>query len=160
VFDARAGIGLSRPSTPGYIAAACALVTNAAGEILMVRTHKRGWEIPGGQVEQGETLIEAAIRETQEEAGVTIEIKALGTVQSNLTRNLLIFSFLAEYISGELATSSETPEVRWASRDEALPLITHPAVHARVRYLLDYDGRVVYHAYRLDPYEVVSEMRV
>lgn len=155
MFDARAGIGLSRRS--GFIAAACALVTNAAGEILLVRTYKRGWEIPGGQVEPGETLIEAAVRETQEEAGVTIEIKALGTVQSNLTRSLMIFGFLAEYISGEPATSSETPEVRWAARDAALPLITHPAIHDRVRYLLAYDGRVVYHAYYLDPYVVVSE---
>lgn len=160
MFDARAGIGLSRPSAPQHIAAACALVTNAAGEILLVRTHKRGWELPGGQVEQGETLIEAAVRETQEEAGVAIKIKTLGTVDSNLTRNLLIFGFLAAYISGELATSSETPEVRWASRDEVLPLITHPAIHTRVRYLLNYDGRVVYHAYHLDPYQVVSEMRV
>jgi NADH pyrophosphatase NudC (nudix superfamily) len=126
----------------------------------MVRTHKRGWEIPGGQVEQGETLIEATVRETQEEAGVAIEIKALGTVQSNLTRNLIVFGFLAEYRSGELATSSETPEVRWANRDEVLPLITHPAIHDRVRFLLNYDGRVVYHAYRLDPYQVVSEMRL
>lgn len=160
MFDARAGIGLPRPSAPGFIAAACALVTNTAGEILMVRTDKRGWEIPGGQVEKGETLVEAAVRETQEEAGVTIEIKTLVTVQSNLTRNLLIFSFLAEYISGELATSEETPEVRWAKRDEVLPLITHPAIHARVRFLLYYDGRVVYHAYHIDPYQVVSEMRM
>ena len=160
MFDARAGIGLTRPSTPGFIAAACALVTNAAGEILMVRTHKRGWEIPGGQVERGETLIEAAVRETQEEAGVAIEIKTLVTVQSNLTRNLLIFGFIGGYVSGELATSSETPEVRWAARDDVLPLITHPAIYDRVRYLLNDDGRVVYHAYRLDPYEMVSEMRV
>jgi 8-oxo-dGTP diphosphatase len=160
VFDARAGIGLTKPTAPSFVAAACALVTNAEGEILLVRTHKRGWEIPGGQVEQGETLIEAAVRETQEEAGVTIEVKTLVTVQSNLTRNLLIFGFLAAYISGELATSSETPEVRWAKCDEVLPLITHPAIHQRVDYLLNYDGRVVYHAYHLDPYQVVSEMRV
>jgi 8-oxo-dGTP diphosphatase len=160
VFDARAGIGLSKRSEPGFIVAACALVTNAAGEILMVRTRKRGWEIPGGQVEQGETLTDAAVRETQEEAGVAIKIKAMGVVQSNLTRNLLVFSFLAEYISGELATSSETPEVRWAKRDEVLPLITHPAIQQRVRYLLDYDGRVVYHAYYLDPYQMVSEQKV
>ncbi len=160
MFDARAGIGLTRPSAPEFIAAACALVTNAAGEILMVRTHKRGWEIPGGQVEHGETLIEAAARETQEEAGVTINITALGTVQTNLTRNLLIFGFIGVYVSGELATSSETPEVRWATRDEALPLITHPAIYDRVRFLLNYDGHVVYHAYHLDPYAVVSEVQV
>lgn len=160
MFDARPGIGLSRRPAPGFVVAACALVTNAAGEVLLVRTHKRGWEIPGGQVEPGETLTDATARETHEEAGVSIEITALGAVQTNLTRNLLIFSFLGVYRSGELAASSETPEVRWAARDSALPLITHPAVYARVQFLLNYDGRVVYHAYHIDPYTVVSEQRM
>jgi 8-oxo-dGTP diphosphatase len=145
---------------PRHIVAASALVTNPAGEILLVRTHKRGWEIPGGQVEIGETLVEAVMRETQEEAGVTIAISALGTVQSNLSRGLVIFSFLADYRSGELTTSTETPEVRWVTRDQALPLITHPAIHDRVRCLLAFDGRVVYHSYHLDPYQIVSHQYV
>lgn len=141
---------------PRHIVAASALVSNPAGDILLVKTYKRGWEIPGGQVELGETLTDAALRETQEESGITITLGPLGTVQSNLTRSLVIFGFLAAYQSGELQTSDETGEVAWVARNEVLARITHPAIYDRVRFLLAYDGRVVYHSYRLDPYAVVG----
>ncbi len=145
---------------PRHIVAASALVTNPAGDILMVRTHKRGWEIPGGQVELGETLIEAVIRETQEEAGVTITVDKLGTVQSNLTRGLVVYGFLAQYHSGSLTPSDETPEVEWVGRGAVLERITHPAILARVDLLLNYAGRVAYHAYYLEPYRTVLHQYV
>lgn len=145
---------------PRHIVAASALVQNAAGDLLLVRTYKRGWEVPGGQVEIGESLIEAAVRETQEEAGVTIRISGLGTVQSNLSRGLVIFGFFGEYLGGELSPSDETPEVAWVPREQMLARITHPAIYDRVRFLLAFDGQVMYHTYYLDPYTVVSEIRL
>ena len=141
---------------PRHIVAASALTVNAEGHVLLVKTHKRGWEIPGGQVEIGESLIQAVIRETWEESGVNIQVGPLGIVQSNLTRGIVIMSFLAEYCTGELTPSPETSDVRWVQRDEALAMITHPAIQDRVRFLLAFDGRVTYHAYHLDPYKTIS----
>lgn len=50
------------------------LVLRPSGEILLVRhTYAPGWLFPGGGVERGETIYEAATREVVEEAGIVAE---------------------------------------------------------------------------------------
>jgi len=45
------------------------------GSLLLVRRRDSGrWELPGGRVDVGETAVEAAVRETAEEAGVRVRI--------------------------------------------------------------------------------------
>ncbi|MET9421379.1 NUDIX hydrolase [Streptomyces sp. NPDC006540] len=52
--------------------AAGALFFDGTGRILMVEpTYKDYWEIPGGYVETGESPLDAAVREVQEELGIT-----------------------------------------------------------------------------------------
>jgi 8-oxo-dGTP pyrophosphatase MutT (NUDIX family) len=45
-------------------------------KIILTKTH-RGWELPGGHVEDGETLSEALRREMKEEAGINIKTEKL-----------------------------------------------------------------------------------
>ncbi len=51
------------------------VVVEHEGAVLLVREAKHGqaWYAPAGGLEPGETIREAAIRETQEEAGVLVE---------------------------------------------------------------------------------------
>ena len=61
---------------PRHIAAVSALITHPDGRILLIKSPRRGWEFPGGQVEEGENLIEALKREIREEAGVEVVVRA------------------------------------------------------------------------------------
>jgi 8-oxo-dGTP diphosphatase len=60
---------------PRIPASAGALIHDHAGRLLILKpTYKKGWTIPGGQIESdGETPWEACKRETFEECGLTVE---------------------------------------------------------------------------------------
>jgi 8-oxo-dGTP diphosphatase len=57
---------------------AVAVIFNAAGEVLVTRRPRHvdqgdRWEFPGGKVEQGEAVLQALVREIEEEVGLRIE---------------------------------------------------------------------------------------
>ncbi len=153
---------------PTHIVAAGAMVTNEKGEVLLVKNPRRGWEFPGGQVENGEDLIQAVIREVKEEAGVDIKVISLAGVYSNTKSYLgwdnktfvptkVIFDFIAEYIDGELKTSEESIEVGWFEKDQVMDLITEPYIRDRMNDMLEYKGKITYRVYASRPYEVFKE---
>jgi 8-oxo-dGTP diphosphatase len=154
---ARAGRPMS-DHPPQHIVAVMGVVTNANDRLLLVRTHLRGWEPPGGQVERGEELIEALRREIAEESGCAVEVGRLVGVYSNVAApEKLMFTFLCRHLAGEPTPSAETPEVGWFTTEEALRLVTFPPQHDKLRDALAAAPGVVYRAYRTHPYVVLSE---
>jgi len=145
---------------PKHIVAVAGLVTDARGRVLMIRSPRRDWEFPGGQVEEGESLTEALRREVLEETGVTVTMGALAGVYSNVKSHIVMFDFLCNLVGGEPATSAESPEVAWVERDEALSRILRPAIRDRMRDMLEFDGQVVYRAYTFDAGEVHTNYTV
>lgn len=143
--------------SPRHVLVVGGLVRNGAGQVLMVRHHRRGWELPQGRVEQGEDLLQALHREVAEEAGVTIAAGPLAGVWSKLSAPAaVVFMFLGTYRGGDLAASEETPEVGWFPTDEALRLVTHPVNRDRLETLLAHDGAVAYRTFTTGPYRVVA----
>lgn len=142
---------------PKHIVAVSGLIRNSDGRVLMIRSPKRGWEMPGGQVEEGETLIQALQREVREEAGVEVDVSVLVGTYSNVKRFIVIFGFLCTWIGGELTTSSESLETEWVQDDEALGRITNPMIRDRMRDMLSFSGQVMYRAYETDPYQILEE---
>jgi 8-oxo-dGTP diphosphatase len=138
-----------------HVVAVSALIRNAAGEILMIEHPRRGWEIPGGRVEEGEDLLVALEREILEETGAKAEIGRLAGVYSHLTPpSMLLLAFLAEYHSGELVTSEESVAVEWVKPEQVVPRISNPAIRDRVQDLLAFEGKTTYGCYYVNPYRI------
>jgi len=61
---------------------AVVVVQNKEGKFLAVNeTRQRGWWLPAGRVEPGESFEAAAHRETMEEAGIKVELKGILRVE-------------------------------------------------------------------------------
>lgn len=110
--------------TPKHIVSAACIVLNDEQKILLIKGPKRGWEMPGGQVEIGEPLHEAAIREVKEESGANIEITRFCGIFQNTSDGIVNTLFSARYIDGELCTSDESLEVGFFTYDEAMEMVT------------------------------------
>ncbi|MEI2665766.1 NUDIX domain-containing protein [Rossellomorea vietnamensis] len=122
---------------PKHIVSAATIVINENREILLIKGPRRGWEMPGGQVEEGESLKDAAIRETKEETGIDIELLAFCGVFQNVKRSICNTLFLAKPVGGVPTTSSESLEVAFFPIDEALNMVTHSNFRERIEYCLD-----------------------
>ena len=101
--------------------------------------------LPKGHVEAGETVVQAAIRETREESGLTVgAVEPLGEISyvyssrdrhgGALTRIFKrVHFFLMEHAGGDPAAHDfEIDEVAWLSLDEALACATYPSERALI----------------------------
>lgn len=143
---------------PKHIVAVSALVRHPNDQILLIRSPRHGWELPGGQVEDGEDLIEALQRKIKEESGVNASIGSLVGVYSNIRApSKVMFGFLSEYVSGELTTSDESVETKWIKRDSILNKVTFPIIHDRIKDMLAFNGQNIYRVYATNPYKIYHQ---
>ena len=120
-------IGWTKLITP-YVGANIAIF-NAAGQVLLTRRQDNGlWCLPGGHMDVGETLTQTAMREGQEETGLTLELERLvglysshypaGTFSENSpAHSILVALFRAQATGGELRLNAEVTEFGWFDPD-------------------------------------------
>lgn len=120
------------PSAP--VAAVGAVVVHD-GAVLLVRRGRapsRGvWAVPGGRIELGETLAEAAEREVREETGIRVRAgepvwsfdSVVRDAEGRVAFHYVIVDLLADYVAGEPRAGDDALEARW-SRPEDLPGMT------------------------------------
>jgi len=127
-----------RPGRQLRIRVAVCLVD--ADQILLVLHRKDGrdyWLLPGGGVEVGETLADAARREVREETGYEVEVGRLIIVCESLEpggRHLVNLVFAGRIAAGELCAGRDhrLVDARWSALAGLPGLVMYPAIAAEV----------------------------
>ncbi len=96
------------------------------GKFLLVQETKEiakgKFHLPCGKLEEKEAVLDAAIREAEEETGLRVKPrKLIGCYQrvfAPLKNNTVNFIFASDIISGEIQTSKEHPIVKFFSLEE------------------------------------------
>jgi ADP-ribose pyrophosphatase YjhB (NUDIX family) len=102
---------------------ACAITATPDGGVLLLRRgfepNRGRWSMPGGFVDLGESVEEAAIRETKEEIGVEIELTSLVGVYSRGTDRIVVVVYAAQ-TEGTPVRTEEALDVQ-AFRSTTIP---------------------------------------
>ncbi len=130
------------PSRP-FVGASIAVIRDGL-VLLAARANEpmRGvWTLPGGLVEAGETLAEAALRELSEEVGLTAEVVGVLSPTEIIVRDgagrarhhYVVHPHAALWRGGEPVAGPEALGVRWASLSEIGALETTPGLIGTLR---------------------------
>ena len=130
------------------IVSAHAIVLHGDAILLVRRAHAPGpgrWSVPGGAVELGETIQEAARREVREECGIDVDVTAVADVVDSIIRDergqvrvhFVVVYLFAGYASGDVRAGSDAADVLWATRGQLVALDMSPVARRVVERAFD-----------------------
>ncbi|WP_034270608.1 NUDIX domain-containing protein [Actinospica robiniae] len=113
------------PAVNSMVPSVNVVVSDDSGRILLIRRTDNGnWAVPGGAIDLGESMIDAAVRETCEESGIDCEITGLIGIftdprhvihytSNDEVRQEFSIVLVGRAVGGEPTASSESSEVCW-----------------------------------------------
>lgn len=136
------------PPANSLVPSVNSIVLNNQDQLLLIRRTDNGnWSLPGGAVDIGETIRQAATRETREETGIESEITGISGIYTNPdhvieytsdgeVRQEFSIVLTAKAIAGRPTPSDESSQVVWAAAEHLDDYPMHPSMRARVDYFL------------------------
>jgi len=125
------------------------VVENDRGEILLIRrSDNDNWALPGGAIDLGESMTQAAVREVKEETGIDCEVTGLVGIYTDPKHIILYtsnnearqeFSILltARATGGVPTPSSESTQVVWSAVADAEERTMDPSMRRRLGHYVD-----------------------
>jgi ADP-ribose pyrophosphatase YjhB (NUDIX family) len=132
------------PPANSVVPSTTVAVRDDAGRLLLIhKIDNDFWALPGGGMDLGESIADAAVREVAEETGLTVEVTGLVGIYSDPghvmayddgeVRQEFSVCFHARVLSGEpREDGSETKEVRWVDPADVPDLSIHPSMRRRI----------------------------
>jgi len=136
------------PKANSLVPSVNVVMTDEDEKVLVIQRSDNGnWAIPGGAVDLGESLTQAAVRETREETGITCEITGIVGIYTD-PRHVILYTsngearqefsivLTARAVGGASAPSDESSQVRWVTRDELAECPMDRSMRLRVDHFL------------------------
>jgi ADP-ribose pyrophosphatase YjhB (NUDIX family) len=121
-----------------------AAVVNEEGDLLLIRRTDNGnWALPGGAIDLGESVTQAAVRETLEETGIDCEVTGIVGIYSD-PRHVILYTsdgevrqefsivLTARALGGQPTPSSESSDVRWVPGTNLSQYAMDRSMHIRI----------------------------
>lgn len=137
------------PKANSVVPSANVIVSRDDGAILLIRRTDNGnYALPGGALDLGESIADAAVRETEEETGIRCEITGLVGIYTN-PRHVIEYTsngevrqefsvvFSARPAGGTPRASSESSEVIWVPVAGIPQLTMHTTMRQRIGHYLE-----------------------
>ncbi len=136
------------PKASALVPSVNVVVTDDADDILLIqRTDNGNWALPGGAIDLGESVAQAAVRETLEESGIECEVTGIVGIYSD-PRHVILYTSNGEVrqefsivptaraLSGRPTTSSESSQVRWVPAPELSGYTMDRSMRIRIKDFL------------------------
>jgi ADP-ribose pyrophosphatase YjhB (NUDIX family) len=137
------------PKANSLVPSVNVVVVNDAGDVLMIRrSDNDNWAVPGGAIDLGESLVQAAVRETREESGIECQITGIVGIYTDPKHVLLYTSngearqefsivLTASVGGGTPTTSDESSEVAWVRREDLGSYSMDRSMRLRIGHYLE-----------------------
>lgn len=138
------------PPANSLVVAVVVVVLDGDRVLMIQRTDNGRWALPGGGQELGESVRDAAVRETREESGLDIEVTGVVGIYSD-PRHVIAYDdgevrqefalcLTGSATGGELQTSSESKRVEWISLAELPRLDASGSTRRRIEHAVSGAG--------------------
>lgn len=131
--------------------ASAVAIVNDSKILMLKRSDNKKWTMPGGTLEFGESLIDCAVREVKEEAGLDVKITdIIGTyTDPNIVvsysdgevRQEFTVLYFGEYLGGKVSMDEESTEYQWININDVLSLELAASQRRRLNDVIAYIER-------------------